>query len=315
MDSEKNFSLDELIEKGKHDGSISNEDLLDAIGGYQDFDMDQIDKIYETLETNGIEITDGISDDKFADLESEVEQMMSPEEIEKMQRLAVDSSRLGIPILFGMDVIHGYETIFPIPLGLSCSWDMEAVELSARIAAEEASSDGICWTFSPMVDVSRDPRWGRVSEGSGEDTYLGSRIAEAMVRGYQGEDISDKDRLAACLKHFAGYGMVEGGRDYNTVDMSPAKLYNDILPPFKACVDAGVETVMTALSESAPSRVSTVIGTEAPTLASAEAVILIRKSLYPFSPRTGKAGSREHFNPSELIIASSTLMLQSSGIF
>ena len=175
------------------------------------------------------------------------------DKIREVQRIAVEESRLGIPILFGMDVIHGYETIFPIPLGLSCSWDMEAVELSARIAAEEASADGICWTFSPMVDVSRDPRWGRVSEGSGEDTYLGCRIAEAMVRGYQGPDketqLTRDDQILACVKHFALYGAPEAGRDYNTVDMSHLRMYNEYFPPYKAAVDAGAGSVMASFNE------------------------------------------------------------------
>ena len=162
--------------------------------------------------------------------------------IEDVQRIAVEQSRLGIPLLFGMDIIHGYETMFPIPLGLSCSWDMEAIELSARIAAQEASVDGICWTFSPMVDVSRDPRWGRVSEGSGEDPYLGSRVAEAMVRGYQGP-------ILACVKHFALYGASESGRDYNTVDMSRIRMYNEYFPPYKAAIDAGAASVMASFNE------------------------------------------------------------------
>ena len=175
------------------------------------------------------------------------------EKIRDVQRIAVEESRLGIPILFGMDVIHGYETIFPIPLGLSCSWDMAAVEQSARIAAEEASSDGICWTFSPMVDVSRDARWGRVSEGSGEDTYLGCRIAEAMVRGYQGPDketqLTEDDQIMACVKHFALYGAPEAGRDYNTVDMSHIRMYNEYFPPYKAAIDAGAGSVMASFNE------------------------------------------------------------------
>ena len=175
------------------------------------------------------------------------------DKIREVQRIAVEESRLGIPILFGMDVIHGYETIFPIPLGLSCSWDMENVELSARIAAEEASADGICWTFSPMVDVSRDPRWGRVSEGSGEDTYLGCRIAEAMVRGYQGPDketqLTRNDQILACVKHVALYGAPEAGRDYSTVDMSHLRMYNEYFPPYKAAVDAGAGSVMASFNE------------------------------------------------------------------
>ena len=175
------------------------------------------------------------------------------DKIREVQRIAVEESRLGIPILFGMDVIHGYETIFPIPLGLSCSWDMAAVEQSARIAAEEASADGISWTFSPMVDVSRDPRWGRVSEGSGEDTYLGCRIAEAMVRGYQGPDketqLTQDDQILACVKHFALYGAPEAGRDYNTVDMSRIRMYNEYFPPYKAALDAGAASVMASFNE------------------------------------------------------------------
>ena len=175
------------------------------------------------------------------------------DKIREVQRIAVEESRLGIPILFGMDVIHGYETIFPIPLGLSCSWDMQAVEKSARIAAEEASADGICWTFSPMVDISRDARWGRISEGSGEDTYLGCRIAEAMVRGYQGPDkatqLTQKDQIMACVKHFALYGAPEAGRDYNTVDMSHLRMYNEYFPPYKAAIDAGAGSVMASFNE------------------------------------------------------------------
>lgn len=170
------------------------------------------------------------------------------ERIHEVQRLAVEESRLGIPLLFGMDVIHGYETIFPIPLALSCTWNMEAIEKSARIAAIEASANGISWTFSPMVDVSRDPRWGRVSEGSGEDPFLGAAIATAMVRGYQGNLTAD-DEIMACVKHFALYGAPEAGRDYNTVDMSRGRMYNEYFPPFEAAVKAGVGSVMAAFNE------------------------------------------------------------------
>jgi beta-glucosidase len=169
--------------------------------------------------------------------------------IREVQRLAVENSRLGIPLLFGMDVIHGYETIFPIPLALSCSWDMEAVEQSARIAAIESSADGICWTFSPMVDICKDPRWGRVSEGNGEDPFLGSAIAQAMIRGYQGKDMSANNEIMACVKHFALYGAGEAGRDYNTVDMSRNRMYNEYFPTYKAAVEAGVGSVMTSFNE------------------------------------------------------------------
>jgi beta-glucosidase len=173
----------------------------------------------------------------------------SVEKIRAVQKIAVEESRLKIPLLFGMDVIHGYETTFPIPLGLSASWDMELIEKTARMAATEASADGINWTFSPMVDISRDPRWGRVSEGNGEDPYLGSRIAEAMVKGYQQDDLSKNNTLMACVKHFALYGASEAGRDYNTVDMSKLRMYNEYLEPYKAAVDAGVGSVMAAFNE------------------------------------------------------------------
>ena len=169
--------------------------------------------------------------------------------IKEIQRIAVEESRLKIPLIFGMDVIHGYKTVFPIPIGLSCSWDLDLIERSCRIAANEASADGICWTFSPMVDISRDPRWGRVSEGGGEDPYLLSRIAEAMVRGYQGGDLSENNTLMSCVKHFALYGAPEAGRDYGTTDMSRIRMFNEYLPPYKAAVDAGVGSVMTSFNE------------------------------------------------------------------
>ncbi len=169
------------------------------------------------------------------------------DKIRGLQEVAVKKSRLGIPIIVGMDVIHGYETIFPIPLGLSCSWNMEAIERSARIAALEASADGINWTYSPMVDICVDQRWGRVSEGNGEDPWLGSMIGRAMVRGYQG-DYSRKDNIMACVKHFALYGAVEGGRDYNTVDMSRVRMYNQYLPPYKAAVEAGAGSIMSSFN-------------------------------------------------------------------
>ena len=171
------------------------------------------------------------------------------ERIREVQRQAVEDSRLGIPLLFGMDVIHGYETVFPIPLGLSCTWDMKAVETSARIAAVEASADGICWTFSPMVDVCRDARWGRASEGNGEDPFLGAAIARAMVRGYQGESMQRNDEIMACVKHFALYGAPEAGRDYNTVDMSHQRMFNDYMLPYQAAVEAGVGSAMASFNE------------------------------------------------------------------
>ncbi len=169
--------------------------------------------------------------------------------IRQAQELAVTTSRLKIPLIFGSDVIHGYKTTFPIPLGLSCSWDMPMIERSARVAASEATADGLSWVFSPMVDIARDPRWGRVAEGAGEDTYLGSQIAKAMVKGYQGNNLADKNTLMACVKHFALYGAAEAGRDYNTVDMSRIKMYEYYLPPYKAAIDAGAGSIMTSFNE------------------------------------------------------------------
>ncbi|MDR2948910.1 MAG: beta-glucosidase BglX [Prevotella sp.] len=174
------------------------------------------------------------------------------EKIKEVQRVAVEESRLKIPLIFGMDVIHGYETVFPIPLGLAATWDMAAVEQSARIAAVEASADGICWTFSPMVDISRDPRWGRFSEGNGEDPFLGGKIAKAMVRGYQG--VGDKmyasnSNIMACVKHYALYGAGEAGRDYNTVDMSRIRMFNEYMYPYQAAVEAGIGSVMASFNE------------------------------------------------------------------
>jgi beta-glucosidase len=171
-----------------------------------------------------------------------------PEKVRQAQEIAVKNSRLGIPLIVGMDVIHGHQTLFPIPLGLSCTWDMLLIEQTAKMAAKEATADGIMWTFSPMVDISRDPRWGRVSEGSGEDPFLGSRIAEAMVRGYQGKNLSDSTTMLACVKHFALYGAAEGGRDYGTVDMSKVRMFNEYLPPYEAAVKAGVGSVMTSFN-------------------------------------------------------------------
>lgn len=169
--------------------------------------------------------------------------------IKEVQKLAVEKSRLKIPLMFGMDVIHGYETVFPIPLGMSATWDMPLIERSARIAANEASSDGINWTFSPMVDISRDPRWGRISEGNGEDPFLGAQIAKAMIKGYQGNDLSKNNTLLACVKHYALYGAAEAGRDYGTTDMSRVRMFNEYMLPYKAAVEAGVGSVMASFNE------------------------------------------------------------------
>ncbi|VXB98929.1 Periplasmic beta-glucosidase [Flavobacterium sp. 9AF] len=170
-------------------------------------------------------------------------------EVYTLQKIAVEETRLGIPLLFGFDVIHGYKTISPIPLAEAASWDLDAIKKSAAIAAEEASAVGINWTFAPMVDISRDARWGRVMEGAGEDPYLGSKIAEARIKGFQGDDLSSRKTILACAKHFAGYGFAEAGRDYNTVDVGEQTLQNIILPPFKASVDAGVRTFMNSFND------------------------------------------------------------------
>ncbi|WP_163394778.1 beta-glucosidase BglX [Flavobacterium limi] len=198
-----------------------------------------------TGQANSSNIAKNIAEGKVGGLFN----IKSVQKIKEVQKIAVEKSRLKIPLLFGMDVIHGYETTFPIPLGLSCTWDMKLIERSAQIAAQEASADGINWTFSPMVDISRDPRWGRISEGSGEDPYLGSQIAKAMVNGYQQHDLSKNNSILACVKHFALYGAPEAGRDYNTVDMSHIRMFNDYFPPYKAAVDAGVGSVMASFNE------------------------------------------------------------------
>ena len=171
------------------------------------------------------------------------------EKIRQAQEIAVKNSRLGIPLLIGSDVIHGYKTTFPIPLGLSASWDMELIKQTAQIAAKEATADGINWNFSPMVDIARDPRWGRIAEGAGEDPFLGSTIAKTMVEGYQGTDLTAPQTMIATVKHFALYGAAEAGRDYNSVDMSKIKMFNEYLPPYKAAIQAGVASVMTSFND------------------------------------------------------------------
>lgn len=175
--------------------------------------------------------------------------IVSPKEIYELQKAAVKESRLGIPILFGLDVIHGYSTIFPIPLAQASTWNPELVRRCAEVAAEEANSQGIRWTFSPMVDIARDPRWGRIAEGAGEDPYLGMVMAQAYVRGYQGDSLSSQSKLVACAKHYVAYGAAEGGRDYNTSDVSQITLRDVYLPPFKAAIDAGAGTIMSAFDD------------------------------------------------------------------
>jgi beta-glucosidase len=167
----------------------------------------------------------------------------------RMQKEVVENSRLGIPLMFGYDVIHGYRTTFPTPLAMSASWDMDAIELATRTMAKEAAADGLHWTFAPMVDIARDPRWGRVAEGAGEDTFLGSEIAKAQVKGIQGKDLASTETLLACVKHFAAYGAPVAGREYNSVDMSERQLREFYLPPYKAALDAGCQTVMASFND------------------------------------------------------------------
>jgi beta-glucosidase len=169
--------------------------------------------------------------------------------VNELQRLAVEESRLGIPLLVGRDVIHGFRTVFPIPLGQASSWDPTLVSAGARIAAEEAAAHGVNWTFAPMIDIARDPRWGRVAESLGEDPYLAGVLGAAMVRGFQGDDLAERGSIAACAKHFAGYGASESGRDYNATNIPENELRNVYLPPFKAAVDAGVASLMTSFSD------------------------------------------------------------------
>ena len=175
--------------------------------------------------------------------------VMNAKTANALQRVAVEESRLGIPLIFGLDVIHGFQTIFPIPLAEACSFDDKIFEETAHIAAKESAESGVNWTYAPMVDVARDARWGRIAEGPGEDTYLASRYAAAKIRGFQGEDMSAEDRIAACVKHFAAYGACEGGRDYDTVDMSMAQFYETYLPPYAAAVKEGCATVMAAFND------------------------------------------------------------------
>jgi beta-glucosidase len=201
------------------------------------------------FDVTGPVLSEGVDEKIEKGLVGGVFNTFTPQAVKKLQELVMTKSRLKIPLLFGYDVIHGHKTIFPIPLGLSATWDLDLIEKSARIAAREASADGLNWTFSPMVDIARDPRWGRISEGSGEDPYLGGLIGAAMIKGYQTNSLSNKDAILACVKHFALYGAAEGGRDYNTTDMSLVKMYNEYLPPYKAAIAAGAETVMASFND------------------------------------------------------------------
>ena len=201
------------------------------------------------FDVTGPVVSQGVDEKLSKGLVGGVFNTFTPVAVRKLQEKAIKGHRLHIPLLFGYDVIHGHRTIFPIPLALSCTWNLGKIEDMARISAKEATADGLNWTFSPMVDIARDPRWGRVSEGAGEDPYLGSRVAEAMVRGYQGTSLMNPLNVMACVKHFALYGAAEAGRDYNTVDMSLYKMSNDYFPPYHAAVNAGVGSVMTSFND------------------------------------------------------------------
>ncbi|QHS62625.1 beta-glucosidase BglX [Chitinophaga agri] len=208
----------------------------------------QLNLLTSDMDVTGPFMKPGYKKDIEAGLCGAIFNAYTPQYTRQLQEMAMNT-RLKIPLLFGYDVIHGHKTIFPIPLGEACTWDMALLEQSARIAAQEASADGLQWTYSPMVDIARDPRWGRVAEGVGEDTWYGVQVAKAKVKGYQGSDLSANNTLLACVKHFALYGAVQAGRDYNTVDMSRREMYQYYLPPYKAAIDAGVATVMTSFNE------------------------------------------------------------------
>ncbi len=209
----------------------------------------QLTLLTSDWESTGPTLRAGYKEDVAAGKVGAIFNAHSAKYTRELQKMAVETTRLKIPLIFGYDVIHGHRTIFPISLGEAASWDLDAIEKSARISAIEASSEGLHWTFAPMVDIARDPRWGRISEGAGEDVYLGSRIAEARVRGYQGKKIGDLDSVIATVKHFAAYGQAQAGRDYHTTDMSDRELRDTYLPPFKAALDAGVATIMTSFNE------------------------------------------------------------------
>lgn len=240
---------------GQQKAAVSKDPKMDAFVNELLSKMTVEEKIGQlNLPAVGFDVTgpilsEGVDEKIDQGLVGGVFNTFTPQAVRKLQQRAVTNSRLKIPLLFGYDVVHGHKTIFPIPLALSTSWDMDLIEKSARIAAREASADGLNWTFSPMVDISRDPRWGRMSEGSGEDPYLGGLIGAAMVKGYQTNSLANRDAILACVKHFALYGAAEAGRDYNTTDMSPIRMYNEYLPPYKAAIDAGAETVMVSFND------------------------------------------------------------------
>jgi beta-glucosidase len=242
MSGQNNFKMpDKQVEKAFIDDLMSKMTLEEKIG--------QMNLLSVGFDVTGPIVSKDVDEKIKKGLVGGIFNTFTPDAVRKLQQIAVNQSRLKIPLLFGFDVVHGHRTIFPINLGLSCSWDTDLVERTAQAAAAEATADGLNWAFSPMVDIARDPRWGRVMEGSGEDPYLGSLIAKATVRGYQGRSYEKPNRLLACVKHYALYGAAEAGRDYNTVDMSPVKMFNDYMPPYKAAVEAGADSIMTSFNE------------------------------------------------------------------
>jgi len=236
--------LDAAVEK-RVDALLGQMTLEEKVG--------QLNQYSSNLDLTGPAPTQGAQKEMFDQVRAgQVGSLLNvtgAEATRKAQQLAVEGSRLKIPLIFGLDVIHGYRTMFPIPLGEAASFDLAAIERSARVAATEAAAAGVHWTFAPMVDIARDARWGRVMEGAGEDPFLGAQVAAARVRGFQGKDLAALDTIAACVKHYAGYGFAQAGRDYNTVDLSEHTLRNVVLPPFKAAVDAGVATAMNSFNE------------------------------------------------------------------
>lgn len=250
--------ITELINKMTLDEKIGQLNQLgpSPLGGFE-ISLKEKKQMLEAGRITKEEFEAEVSEMKWDDREDDIREgkigsflsIRNVQKVNRFQKIATEESRLGIPLLIGLDVVHGLRTIFPIPLAESCAWDDEVYEKSAEIAARETASMGINWTFAPMVDIARDARWGRIAEGAGEDTYLTSRFAAAKVRGFQGKDLSAPDRIVACAKHFAAYGAAEGGRDYNSANMSLQTLWETYMPPFKAAVDAGVATIMGAFND------------------------------------------------------------------
>lgn len=246
------LAFNTYAQKIKFDKTKSKKEFIDYVMGQMTLD----DKVGQMVQYtyDGGDVTGSAIDKNYIKYTKEgmmgsVFNATTTDITKQLQKIAVEETRLGIPLIFGYDVIHGYETIFPIPLGEASSWDLKAIQRSAEIAAAETSAGGVHWTFAPMVDIGFDPRWGRISEGAGEDTYLGSKIGAARVKGFQGNSLYDLNTVLACTKHFAGYALAQAGRDYNSVEISDRFLRDYVLPPFKATIDAGVGSFMTSFNE------------------------------------------------------------------